>query len=126
LVALGLLNYIKDLEGFFARLASECEGKFIIFSYDFWKLDRRYAAHGVANGIAELEEGAALFSRYVQGLTVAAVTRRRVLFTGVLGHGEPQPLARRSTTELLLNYLRPAEYFFIKVLKRRIAPRWAA
>ncbi len=126
IVGLGLLNYIVDLEGFFARLATECEGKFFIFTYDFWKLDERYKKHGVANGIPELEEGVALFSKYVRGLTAVAVTRRRVMFTGALGRSEPAPLSRRSATEILLKYLRPAEYLFIKGLGRKMAPRWAA
>jgi hypothetical protein len=121
--ALGLFAYIVDLEGFLARLATECEGKLIIFSYDFWKMNKRYLKHGVHNGIEELDEGVALFSKYVRNLTAVAIMRRRVLFTGVLGRAEPTPLRRRSATELAMKYIKPWEYLLVKS-GRKIAPRW--
>jgi hypothetical protein len=126
IAALGLFAYIVDLEGFLARLADECEGKFIIFSYDFWKMNDRYLKHGVHNGIEELDDGVAIFSKYMRGLTAVAIVRRRVLFTGVLGRSTPAPLRRRSASEIILTYLRPADYVFVKALRRRIAPRWLA
>jgi hypothetical protein len=124
--ALGLFAYIVDLEGFLARLATECEGKLIIFSYDFWKMNERYLKHGVHNGIEELDEGVELFSKYVQSLTAVAIMRRRVLFTGVLGRAEAEPMQRRSATELTLKYIKPWEYLLIKAFGVRIAPRWMA
>jgi hypothetical protein len=125
-VALGLFAYIIDLEGFLARLAKECEGKFIIFSYDFWKLNKRYEKHGVHNGIEELDEGVALFSKYVRDLRAVTIIRRRVLFTGVLGLSSPVPLRRHSATELCLKYIKPVEYVLVKALRYRMAPRWMA
>jgi hypothetical protein len=127
IAALGLFAYIADLEGFMTRLAIECEGKFIIFSYDFWKMTKRYRSKDqVHNAIEELEGGVAFFSKYVQELTTAAIMRRRVLFTGVLGQCTAQTLRRRSASEIILKHMRPAEYFFVKGLGRSIAPRWAA
>ncbi len=126
LVALGLFSYIVDLEGFLARLAQECEGKFIVFSYDFWKLNKRYLKHGVHNGIDNLDEGVELFSKYVRDLTAVAVIRRRVLFTGVLGKSAPSPLRRNSATELSLKYIKPIEYVLVKAFGFKIAPRWIA
>jgi hypothetical protein len=127
IVALGLFPYIIDLETFMARLAAECEGKFIVFSYDFWKMTKRYRDKDqVHNAIEELESGAVFFSKYVRALTAAAIMRRRVLFTGVLGQGAARTLSRRSASEIILKHMRPAEYFFVKGLGRCIAPRWAA
>jgi hypothetical protein len=127
IVALGLFPYIMDLDGFLGRLAGELEGKFIIFSYDFWKMTKRYKMKDqVHNAIDELEDGLAFFSKYVRELTPVAMMRRRVLFTGVLGRGTPSPLRRRSATEIILKYLRPAEYLFVKGLGRKMAPRWLA
>jgi hypothetical protein len=127
IVALGLFAYVIDLEAFMARLATECEGKFIIFSYDFWKMTKRYRNKDqVHNAFDELEGGMAFFSKYVRTLTPAAIMRRRVLFTGVLGAGASRTLSRRSASEIILKHMRPAEYFFVKGLGRCIAPRWAA
>jgi len=89
-------------------------------------MNKRYLKHGVHNGIEDLDEGVALFSRYVRELTPAAIIRRRVLFTGVLGLSVPAPLKRRSATELCLKYIKPAEYFLVKAFGLRIAPRWMA
>jgi hypothetical protein len=125
-VALGLFAYIVDLEGFLARLATECEGKYFIFSYDFWKMNKRYLKHGVHNGIADLDEGVGLFSKYVRDLTAVAIIRRRALFTGVLGHSEPAPVRRHSATQLSLKYIKPIEYVLVKAFGFRIAPRWLA
>jgi hypothetical protein len=125
-VALGLFSYIVDLEGFLGRLASECEGKFVIFSYDFWKLNKRYLKHGVHNGIEELEEGIAFFSKYIQALTAVSIMRRRVIFTGSLGRSAPASSMRRSASEIIMTHMRPAEYLFVKGLGRRMAPRWLA
>jgi hypothetical protein len=125
-VALGLFSYIVDLDGFLGRLASECEGKFVIFSYDFWKLNKRYLKHGVHNGIEELEEGIAFFSKYIQALTAVSIMRRRVIFTGSLGRSAPASSMRRSASEIIMTHMRPAEYLFVKGLGRRMAPRWLA
>jgi len=124
--ALGLFAYIVDLEGFLRRLACECEGKFFIFSYDFWKMNKRYLKHGVHNGIEELDEGVALFSKYVRELRAVAIIRRRVLFTGVLGLSEPKPLKAHAATELCLKYIKPVEYLLVKAFRFRMAPRWLA
>jgi len=126
IAALGLFAYIVDLEGFLERLATECEEKFIIFTYDFWKLNKRYLKHGVHNGIEELDEGIKLFSKYMHDLTAVTIIRRRVMFTGVLGRSAPAPLKRRSATELTLKYIKPAEYVLIKGFGMKIAPRWMA
>jgi hypothetical protein len=127
IVALGLFAYIVDLEAFLGRLADEYQGKFIIFSYDFWKMTKRYRMKDqVHNAIAELDDGVAFFSKYVRDLTAVTIMRRRVIFTGVLGRGAPAPLRGRPATEIILKYLRPVEYLFVKGLGRKIAPRWAA
>jgi hypothetical protein len=126
IAALGLFAYIVDLEAFLARLSVECEGKFIIFSYDFWKLNKWYLTHGVHNGIEELDEGVALFSKYVRDLTAVAITRRRVMFTGVLGQSAPAKLRRRSATELTMKYVKPWEYLLVKGFGFKILPRWMA
>jgi hypothetical protein len=73
-----------------------------------------------------MEDGITFFSKYVTGLAAPVIMRRRVLFTGVLGRSHHVQLQRRSVTEIILRYMRPAEYLFIKGLGRKIAPRWAA
>jgi hypothetical protein len=124
IAALGVLNYIEDLDQFFGRLAVEAEGKFIIFTYDFWKPSTRYQGAGARTNIAELELGLAFFSKYIRGLTPVAVMRRRAMFTGTVGRGDPRPAARRSATKIACQYIRPFEYLAVKLFGVDMAPRW--
>jgi hypothetical protein len=116
LTALGVFVYIDDLDRFLGRLADECEGKFIIFTHDFWgnKNDPRRKTSAYHQP-TELQEGALYFSRYVQDLMAVSILRRRVMFTGTLGRGEPQPLRRNSATEITVANIRPLQYLAMKL-----------
>ena len=117
LTALGVVNWLNSAEMFFERLVQIAEGKFFIFTYDLWKPE---GALGTPEGCA------AAFSRYVRHLHPAIVLRRRVLFTGTLGHGEPDAVFRQPTTNVYLKYLPPQEYLVLKLLKWPMMPRWLA
>jgi hypothetical protein len=121
ITALGLLNWLDDPAKFFDRLVEICPGRLIIFTYDFWK--RR---DDTSCSFSEFKDGSLFFSRYVRNLTAAAVFRRRVMFTGNLGSGDPSLPARASATRLACRYIRPQEYLAIKLLDLEILPRWLA
>ena len=121
ITALGLLNWLDNLDNSMCRLAEICPGKFIIFTYDFWKRSK-----GVHNTFPEFQDGALFFSKYVRNLSVAAVFRRRVMFTGNLGSGTPGLPKRASATRLLCRNIQPQEYVAMKFLDLEIVPRWLA
>ena len=117
LTALGVVNWLNSAEMFFERLVHLAEGKFFIFTYDLWKPE----------GTLGTPEGcAAAFSRYVRHLHPVIVLRRRVLFTGTLGHGEPAAVFRQPTTNIYLKHLPLQEYLVLKLLKLPMMPRWLA
>ena len=124
--ALGVLNYLLDLDLFMNRLSAECHGKFFIFTYDLWKLDERYKGHGVRNSFDTLEESVYFFSKYIKNLAAATVFRRRVMFTGTLGTGEPSAKIRTPLTRLACEYIRPQEYLALKIFKINMMPRCLA
>jgi hypothetical protein len=123
ITAMGVFTYIGDLNSFMGRLADECEGKFIIFSHDFWRRDSRLRT---ADPLIELDQGATFFSRFVRDLTAVAVMRRRVVFTGVLGRGEPEPIRRQPVTAIALQHMRPFDYLAVKFFGIKMVPRWLA
>ena len=126
LVALGLLNYLDDLEKFMTRLAELYPGKFIIFTYDFWKMDTDDRSQPIRNSFKELEDGTSCFSKFVRNLTTVAVFRRRGMFTGNLGSGTPGPLTRAPATRLACRNIQPQEYLAIKLFDIEMIPRWLA
>jgi len=69
-MALGLFEHILNLEQFLGRLAKDCEDKFIIFSYDFWRSPKeKFEPAGQerrVRRICNLEDGIAIFSTYIQ------------------------------------------------------------
>lgn len=117
ITALGVINFLDSAETFFDRLVCLAKGKFLVFTYDLWKPEGRL---GTPEGCV------ASFSRYVRDLRPVFVLRRRVYFTGVLGHGEPDAGFRQPTSNLFLKRLPPQEYFALKFLKLPMMPRWLA
>ena len=67
IVALGLLNWLNDLDHFMMRLTELCPDRFIIFTYDFWK-----SRENAASALSELHEGTSFFSKHVRNLTLTA------------------------------------------------------
>jgi hypothetical protein len=126
ITALGVLNYIEDLDAFFSRLTKLAPGAFIIFTYDFWPLTKRFRAMGNLSGIGEMNEGIALFSRHVRDLVPVTVTRRRAMFTGVLGPNSEPALVKLSATKLICRRLRPLEYIALKFFGVHMMPKWLA
>lgn len=123
ITAMGVFTYIRDLDRFMERLVHECDGKFIVFSHDFWARDSRLRD---ADPLLELDEGALFFSRYVRDLTAVAIMRRRAIFTGVLGRGEPEPIRRKPATAIAIQHVRPLEYLAVKLFGIKMVPRWLA
>lgn len=123
--ALGVINWLDDPKVFFSRLCELAEGKFFIFTYDLWppKKTKRRTAH---SGMDTMEGAVQAFSPYVQNLRAVFVYRRRVMFSGSLGRGEPSTLSGTPATKIYLKYLRPQEYFIMKLFKLDVMPSWLA
>jgi hypothetical protein len=121
IVALGLLNWLDDLDVFMARLGELCPDRFIIFTYDFWK--RR---ENPGRPFVEMRDGAAFFSKYIRNLTVASVFRRRAMFTGTIGAGIPGLPVRASATRLTCRQIRPQDYLAMRLFGIDMIPRWLA
>jgi len=126
IVALGLFNYLNDIEKFMTRLVKLYPHKLIVFTYDFWNIDTEDMSQPIRNSFKELEDGADFFSKYVRNLTNVAVFRRRVMFTGNLGSSASPQLSRSSATRLACRNIRPQEYLAIKLFGFEIMPRWLA
>jgi hypothetical protein len=120
-VALGLLNWLDDLDLFMTRLGELCPDRFIIFTYDFWK-NRK----DVPNHFVEMEDGAAFFSKHIRNLTAASIFRRRVMFTGTIGSGAPGLPVRASATRLTCRQIRPQDYLAMRLFDINMIPRWFA
>ncbi len=117
LTALGVVNWLKDVEQFFKQLVELAEGKFIIFTYDLWD------QQGERSSLKSCMEA---ISPYFNDLTPAFAFRRRVLFTGTLGRSETNRSLRAPVTKLYLKHLRPQEYLVLKLFKLDMMPRWLA
>jgi hypothetical protein len=126
IVALGLLDHLDDIEKFMTRLVELCAGKFIIFTYDFWKIKTGDVSQPIKPSFKELEEGTSFFSKYIRNLTTIAVLRRRAMFTGNLGSGTPAAPNRASATRLACRNIRPQEYLAIKLFDIEMISRWLA
>jgi hypothetical protein len=121
IAALGLLDWLDDLERFMSRLVELCPGRFIIFTYDFWK-----SRENAASALAELEDGVSFFSMHVRNLTAVAVFRRRVMFTGTIGSNAGGLPVRTSATRLTCRQIRPQDYIAMRLFGIDIIPRWLA
>jgi hypothetical protein len=126
LIALGVVNWLKDAEKFLDRLAQVADGKFFIFTYDLWQPDGQQRTGKGHEGLESLDACMEVFSRYMQNLTPAFVFRRRVIFTGTLSRAGARRGHRPSGSKLYLKYLRPQEYLILKLFNLNMMPRWLA